>query len=156
MRGGSTIVFGWAEIGRMREPNRGRACENAGLRARRFDGFAAGLAACIAPFVIYARLVLDATATTGPTVDHFLAPVVSRIFFINLGAFARSLILKAAGAAVVIVIPPRHSPRVLRRREASLTKGQFMTQYGVSQPENFAKESTKLSLHLNFKTSNML
>ncbi len=59
MRGGSTIDFGWTEIERAHEPIRARrACENAGLLAWRFDGFAGGLAASIAAFVVYARLVL--------------------------------------------------------------------------------------------------
>ena len=84
----------------MNKPNCARrACENAGLLARRFDGFAGELAAFIAAFVVYSSLVLAVTATTGPSVDHFAAPVVSRNFFINLGAFAALLILKAAGMA---------------------------------------------------------
>jgi hypothetical protein len=77
------------------------SCESAGLLTRRFSGFAGGLAAFLASFVVYESLVLLITATTGPGVDHFTAPVVSRIFFINLCAFAALLMLKAAGAAVV-------------------------------------------------------
>ncbi len=75
------------------------SCESAGLLARRFPGFAGGLAAFLAAFVAYESLVLAVTAATGPGVDHFTAPVVSRIFLVNLGAFAGLLMLKAAGAA---------------------------------------------------------
>jgi hypothetical protein len=75
------------------------SCESAGLLARRFHGFAGGLAAFLAAFVVYESLVLAVSAATGPGVDHFTAPVVSRIFFVNLGAFVVLLILKAAGAA---------------------------------------------------------
>jgi hypothetical protein len=75
------------------------SCESAGLLARRFPGFAGGVAAFLAAFVVYESLVLAVTAATGPGVDHFTAPVVSRIFFVNLGAFVALLILKAAGAA---------------------------------------------------------
>jgi hypothetical protein len=75
------------------------SCESAGLITRRFPGFAGGLAAFLASFVVYESLVLAITAATGPGVDHFTAPVVSRIFFVNLCAFAALLILKAAGAA---------------------------------------------------------
>ncbi len=60
----------------------------------------AALAAFLASFVVYESLVLAVTAATGPGVEHFTAPVVSRIFFINLAAFAALLMLKAAGAAV--------------------------------------------------------
>lgn len=77
------------------------ACESAGMLARRFPGFAGGLAAFLAAFVVYESLVLLITAATGPGVDHFTAPVVSRIFFINLAAFAGLLMLKTAGAAAV-------------------------------------------------------
>ncbi|WP_292532200.1 hypothetical protein [Methylocystis sp.] len=84
----------------MHKPNRARrACENAGLLARRFDGFAGGLAALLASLVDYERLVQAVTAATGPGVDHFTAPIFSRIFFINLDAFAGLLILKGATAA---------------------------------------------------------
>ena len=76
------------------------SCESAGLLARRFPGFAGGIAAFLAAFVVYESLVLAVTAATGPGVDHFTAPVVTRIFLINLGAFAALLMLKAAGAAV--------------------------------------------------------
>lgn len=76
------------------------SCESAGMLARRFPGLSGGLAAFLAAFVVYESLVLAVTAATGPGVDHFTAPVVSRIFFINLGAFAGLLMLKAAGAAV--------------------------------------------------------
>lgn len=75
------------------------SCESAGLLARRFPGFAGGLAAFLASFVVYESLVLAVTASTGPGVDHFTAPVVSKIFFINLAAFAGLLMLKAAAAA---------------------------------------------------------
>jgi len=75
------------------------SCESAGLLARRFHGFAGGLAAFLASFVVYESLVLAVTAATGPGVDHFTAPVVSRIFFVNLFAFAGLLMLKAVGAA---------------------------------------------------------
>ena len=44
MCGASTIVLGWTKIRRLHKPIRARrACENAGLRARRFDGFAGDL-----------------------------------------------------------------------------------------------------------------
>lgn len=76
------------------------SCESAGLLARRFPGFAGGLAAFLSAFVVYESLILAVTTTTGPGVDHFTAPIVSRIFFINLGAFATLLMLKAAAAAV--------------------------------------------------------
>ncbi|MBI1979998.1 MAG: hypothetical protein HYS63_00210 [Methylocystis sp.] len=75
------------------------SCESAGLLARRFPGLSGGLAAFLASFVVYESLVLLITAAIGPGVDHFTAPVVSRIFFINLGAFVGLLMLKAAGAA---------------------------------------------------------
>ncbi|MBM3564188.1 MAG: hypothetical protein FJX48_13870 [Alphaproteobacteria bacterium] len=77
------------------------SCESAGLLARRFPGFAGGVAAFLASFVVYESLVLAVTAATGPGVDHFTAPVVTRIFFINLAAFAGLMMLKAAGAALV-------------------------------------------------------
>jgi hypothetical protein len=77
------------------------ACESAGLLARRFPGFAGGLAAFLAAFVVYESLVLAVTAVTGPGVEHFTAPVVSRIFFINLAAFAALLMLKTSSAAAV-------------------------------------------------------
>jgi hypothetical protein len=77
------------------------SCESAGLLARRFHGFAGGLAAFLASFVVYESLVMAVTAATGPGIDHFTAPVVSKIFFVNLCAFVALLILKAAGAAVV-------------------------------------------------------
>jgi len=76
------------------------SCESAGLLARRFPGFTGGLAAFLAAFVVYESLVMAVTAVTGPGVDHFTAPVVTRIFLINLGAFAALMMLKAAGAAV--------------------------------------------------------
>ena len=76
------------------------SCESAGLLARRFPGFAGALAAFLAAFVVYESLILAVTAATGPGVDHFTAPVVTRIFLINLGAFVVLLMLKAAGAAV--------------------------------------------------------
>ena len=76
------------------------SCESAGLLARRFPGVAGALAAFLAAFVVYESLIMAITAATGPGVDHFTAPVVSRIFFINLGAFAALLMLKVAGAAV--------------------------------------------------------
>lgn len=101
MRGGSTIVLGRTEVGRAHEPPRARrACENAGLRARRFDGFAGGLAAFSAAFVVYARQVLAAAVATNPGVENFTVPVVTRIFFINLGAFAALLMLKVAEPAM--------------------------------------------------------
>ncbi|TLG76822.1 hypothetical protein [Methylocystis sp. B8] len=75
------------------------SCESAGVLARRFHGFAGGLAAFLASFVVYESLVLAVTAATGPGVDHFTAPVVSRTLFVNLGAFVALLMLKAAGAA---------------------------------------------------------
>ncbi|WP_292532203.1 hypothetical protein [Methylocystis sp.] len=74
------------------------SCESAGLLARRFPGLRGGLAAFLASFVAYESLILAVTAATGPGVDHFTAPVVAQIFFINLGAFAGLLILKAAVA----------------------------------------------------------
>lgn len=55
-------------------------------------------AAFLAAFVVYESLVAVAT---GPGVDHFTAPGVTRIFFINLAAFA-TLLLKAAGTAAAI------------------------------------------------------
>lgn len=76
------------------------SCESAGLLARRFPGLAGGLAAFLAAFVVYESLVLAVTALTGPGVDHFDAPVVTRLFLINLGAFAALIVVKAAGAAV--------------------------------------------------------
>ncbi len=76
------------------------SCESAGLLARRFSGVSGGLAAFLASFVVYESLILAVTAATGPGVDHFTAPVVTRIFFINLAAFAALLMLKAAAAAV--------------------------------------------------------
>lgn len=75
------------------------SCESAGMLARRFHGFAGGVAAFLASFVVYESLVLLITAATGPGVDHFTAPVVSRIFIVNLAAFAGLLMLKAAVAA---------------------------------------------------------
>jgi len=75
------------------------SCESAGLIARRFDGLIGGVAAFLAAFVVYESLVLAVTAATGPGVDHFTAPVVSRIFFVNLAAFLGLFMLKALGAA---------------------------------------------------------
>ncbi len=75
------------------------SCESAGLIARRFPGVAGGIAAFLAAFVVYESLVLAVTAATGPGVDHFTAPVVTRIFLVNLSAFVALLVLKAAGAA---------------------------------------------------------
>ena len=75
------------------------SCESAGLLARRFPGFAGGIAAFLAAFVVYESLILAVTAATGPGVDHFTAPVVTRIL-LNLSAFVALLMLKAAGAAV--------------------------------------------------------
>ena len=75
------------------------SCESAGLIARRFDGVKGGVAAFLAAFVVYESLVLAVTAATGPGVDHFTAPVVSRIFFVNLAAFLGLFMLKALGAA---------------------------------------------------------
>ncbi|MFO1125774.1 MAG: hypothetical protein U1E25_11125 [Methylocystis sp.] len=83
------------------------SCESAGLLARRFPGVAGGLAAFLAAFVVYESLILAVTAATGPGVDHFTAPVVSRIFFINLATFAGLLMLKAAGAAVARRVPSK-------------------------------------------------
>jgi hypothetical protein len=83
------------------------SCESAGLIARRFHGFAGGLAAFLASFVVYESLILAVTAATGPGVDHFTAPVVSRIFFINLCAFAALLILRAAVAAASDRVPSK-------------------------------------------------
>ncbi|MGJ0396744.1 MAG: hypothetical protein ACR65U_11035 [Methylocystis sp.] len=77
------------------------SCESAGLLARRFSGLGGGLAAFLASFVVYESLVLLVTAATGPGVDHFTAPVVTRIFFINLCVFGALMMLKAAGAAVL-------------------------------------------------------
>lgn len=79
------------------------SCESAGLLARRFPGLAGGIAAFLAAFVVYESLILAITAATGPGVDHFTAPVVTRIFLINLAAFAALLMLKAAGAAAAAV-----------------------------------------------------
>lgn len=76
------------------------SCESAGLLARRFPGLTGGLAAFLAAFVVYESLVLAVTALTGPGVDHFDAPVVTRLFLINLGAFAALMMVKAVGAAV--------------------------------------------------------
>ncbi len=76
------------------------SCESAGLLARRFPGLSGGLAAFLASFVVYESLIMAVAAATGPGVDHFTAPVVTRIFFINLAAFAVLLMLKAAAAAV--------------------------------------------------------
>jgi hypothetical protein len=75
------------------------SCESARLIVRRFDGVKGGVAAFLAAFVVYESLVLAVTAATGPGVDHFTAPVVSRIFFINLAAFVGLFMLKALGAA---------------------------------------------------------
>lgn len=75
------------------------SCESAGLIARRFDGLIGGVAAFLAAFVVYESLVLAVTAVTGPGVDHFTAPVVSKIFFINLAAFVGLFMVKALGAA---------------------------------------------------------
>ncbi len=96
MRGGSTIVFGWSEIGRTLEPIRARrACENAGLLARRFDGFASGLAAFIAAFVVYARLVLAVAPRPAPA-STILLRRWRRESFSSTSAL---LMLKATGAA---------------------------------------------------------
>ncbi|MDP3067821.1 MAG: hypothetical protein Q8M72_04030 [Methylocystis sp.] len=76
------------------------SCESAGLLARRFPGFAGGVAAFLAAFVVYESLILAVTAATGPGVDHFTAPVVTRLFLINLGTFVALLMLKGAGVAV--------------------------------------------------------
>ena len=76
------------------------SCESAGLLARRFPGFAGGIAAFLAAFVVYESLIMAISAATGPGVDHFTAPVVTRIFLINLGGFVALLMLKSAGAAV--------------------------------------------------------
>ncbi len=66
MRGASTIVFAWTEIGRAHEPIRARrACENASLRARHFDGGAGGLAAFLASAVVYESLVLRTLKVAG-------------------------------------------------------------------------------------------
>ncbi|MBI5011473.1 MAG: hypothetical protein HZC06_01250, partial [Methylocystis sp.] len=75
------------------------SCEIAGLLARRFHGLGGGIAAFLAAFVVYESLIMAITAATGPGVDHFTAPVVTRIFLVNLSAFAALLMLKAAGAA---------------------------------------------------------
>jgi hypothetical protein len=77
------------------------SCESGGLLACRFHGLAGGLAAFLAAFVVYRSLAYGVTAATESSAEHFTAPVVSRIFFVNLCAFAALLILKAAGAAGV-------------------------------------------------------
>lgn len=46
--------------------------------------------------VVYKSLLLAVAASTGPGVDNFTAPVVSRIFFVNLCVFAALLVLEAA------------------------------------------------------------
>ena len=76
------------------------SCESAGMLARRFPGVAGGLAAFLAAFVVYESLIMAVTAATGPGADHFTAPVVTRIFLVNLSALVALLVLKAAGAAV--------------------------------------------------------
>ncbi|WP_245433521.1 hypothetical protein [Methylocystis hirsuta] len=87
-------------LARKLQPPSMRSAFPLGRSARRFPGFAGAIAAFLAAFVVYESLILAITAATGLGVDHFTAPVVSRIFFINLGAFAALLMLKAAGAAV--------------------------------------------------------
>ena len=76
------------------------SCESAGLLARRFPGLRGGLAAFLSSFVAYESLISGRHRGDGTRRRPFHRADRLQIFFVNLGAFAGLLILKAAGAAV--------------------------------------------------------